>query len=197
MSNYSQTTDFSAKDSLPSGNAAKVIKGSDVDTEFEAIATAIATKKDTAGADVPTGSMMLFVQTAAPSGWRLVTTWNDVVPLIVSSGSGSPDTGGQWEIEADELTMTLPSTTITLPAHLHAVGTLVNDSFTYAATAPATGTARYCPAQSSHTHVISGSTANTTSSTTVTSTAIVPSGGTMESGDWRPKHVEVIVCEKT
>ena len=44
MSNYTQTTDFSAKDNLASGNANKVIKGSDFDTEFSAIATAIATK---------------------------------------------------------------------------------------------------------------------------------------------------------
>ena len=71
MSNYSQTTDFSAKDSLASGNASKVIKGSDVDTEFNAIATAIASKRDSTSSDIPSGTMMLFVRTAAPSGWSL------------------------------------------------------------------------------------------------------------------------------
>ena len=44
MSDYSKTTNFTAKDSLPSGNANKVIKGSEFDLEFGAIQTAVATK---------------------------------------------------------------------------------------------------------------------------------------------------------
>jgi len=44
VSNYTQTTNFTAKDSLPSGNPAKVIKGSEFDTEFSAISSAISTK---------------------------------------------------------------------------------------------------------------------------------------------------------
>ena len=35
MSNYTKTTNFTAKDTLPTGNAAKIIKGTDFDTEFE------------------------------------------------------------------------------------------------------------------------------------------------------------------
>lgn len=46
MSDYTKTTNFAAKDSLPSGNAAKVVKGTEIDTEFNNIATAIATKAD-------------------------------------------------------------------------------------------------------------------------------------------------------
>lgn len=44
MSDYSKTTDFSTKDGLPSGNAGKIIKGSEHDTEYDNIATAVATK---------------------------------------------------------------------------------------------------------------------------------------------------------
>lgn len=44
MTDYSQNTDFSAKDALPSGDSGKVIKGSDFDSEFSEIQTAIATK---------------------------------------------------------------------------------------------------------------------------------------------------------
>jgi hypothetical protein len=44
MSNYTITTNFGAKDSLPSGNAGKVIKGSEFTTEFTNIQTAVATK---------------------------------------------------------------------------------------------------------------------------------------------------------
>ena len=46
MSNYTKTTDFAAKDSLPTGNASKRVRGSEVDAEFEAIETAVATKLD-------------------------------------------------------------------------------------------------------------------------------------------------------
>ena len=49
MSNYTKTTNFAAKDSLPSGNAAKIVKGAEIDTEFNNIATASATKADIAG----------------------------------------------------------------------------------------------------------------------------------------------------
>tara|TARA_R100000951_G_scaffold53218_1_gene44910 strand:+ start:568 stop:2196 length:1629 start_codon:yes stop_codon:yes gene_type:complete len=49
MSNYTKSTNFTAKDSLPSGDANKVIRGSEFDTEFNALATAVATKADLAG----------------------------------------------------------------------------------------------------------------------------------------------------
>ena len=48
MSNYTKTTDFAAKDSLPSGDSGKIIKGTEFNTEFDDIATAIATKADLA-----------------------------------------------------------------------------------------------------------------------------------------------------
>jgi len=46
VSNYTKSTNFAAKDSLPSGNANKVVKGTEINTEFDNIATAIATKAD-------------------------------------------------------------------------------------------------------------------------------------------------------
>jgi hypothetical protein len=48
MSNYVKSTNFTAKDSLPTGDANKVIRGSEFDTEFDALATAVATKADLA-----------------------------------------------------------------------------------------------------------------------------------------------------
>jgi hypothetical protein len=48
MSNYTKTTDFAAKDSLPSGDSGKIIRGSEFETEFDNISTAIATKAETA-----------------------------------------------------------------------------------------------------------------------------------------------------
>lgn len=46
MSDYTQITDFSAKDALTSGDPEKIIYGADIDAEFAAIVTAIATKYD-------------------------------------------------------------------------------------------------------------------------------------------------------
>ena len=46
MSNYTKLTNFAAKDALVSGNPAKVIKGSEVGAEFDAISVAVATKSD-------------------------------------------------------------------------------------------------------------------------------------------------------
>ena len=46
MANYTKTTNFAAKDALASGNASKVVKGTEIDTEFTNIQTAMATKAD-------------------------------------------------------------------------------------------------------------------------------------------------------
>jgi len=47
MSNYTKTVNFAAKDALTTGDANKVVKGTEIDTEFNNIATAVATKFDT------------------------------------------------------------------------------------------------------------------------------------------------------
>jgi hypothetical protein len=46
MSNYTKATNFTAKDSLTSGNPSKVVRGSEIDTEFTAIQTAVNSKAD-------------------------------------------------------------------------------------------------------------------------------------------------------
>lgn len=65
MSNYTKSTNFAAKDALASGNAAKIVKGTEIDTEFNNIATAITTKADSANptftgtVTMPTGGFVL------------------------------------------------------------------------------------------------------------------------------------------
>lgn len=56
MATYTKTTDFLAKDSLPLNNAAKYVKGSEIDTEYNNIATADADnmKKSAMGTGVET-----------------------------------------------------------------------------------------------------------------------------------------------
>ena len=48
MSNYTKSTDFAVKDSLSSGNPAKLVKGTEINTEFDAIASAVNSKADKA-----------------------------------------------------------------------------------------------------------------------------------------------------
>ena len=48
MSDYTKSTNFATKDNLSSGNPLKIVKGTEIDTEFNNIATAIATKADLA-----------------------------------------------------------------------------------------------------------------------------------------------------
>jgi hypothetical protein len=46
MSNYTKATNFAAKDGLPTSDPAKIIKGTDIDNEFNAIASAVSSKAD-------------------------------------------------------------------------------------------------------------------------------------------------------
>ena len=173
MSNYTQITDFSVKDSLASGDAAKVIKGSDIDAELSAIATAIATKQE--GGDVPSGSAMVFFQTAAPTGWTKSTANNDKA-LRVTSGDGG-GTGGSVAFETAFASQAVSGTnagtalsTNQIPAHTHpiyahqngAAGGANNTTYTGVSSgAVATSaTAVNSTTGATHTHTFSGTAIN-------------------------------------
>jgi len=55
MSNYVKTVNFAAKDALAHLNPAKVAKGTEIDTELNNIATAIATKEETTNKNAANG----------------------------------------------------------------------------------------------------------------------------------------------
>jgi len=65
MSDYTKTTNFATKDNLASGNPAKIIKGTEIDAEFNNIETAVATKSNTAS---PTFTGTVTVPTLAVTG---------------------------------------------------------------------------------------------------------------------------------
>jgi hypothetical protein len=79
MSNYVKATNFATKDNLSSGNPLKIVKGTEINTEFDAIATAVATKADTASPTftgtpvLPTGTTGV-TQTSGTSNTTLATT---------------------------------------------------------------------------------------------------------------------------
>lgn len=79
MTDYVKSTNFASKDTLATGNPLKIVKGTEIDTEFNNIATAVATKADlnspaligvpvaptaTFGTDTPQLSTTAFVQAA-------------------------------------------------------------------------------------------------------------------------------------
>jgi hypothetical protein len=73
MSDYTKSTDFASKDSLPSGDAAKIVKGTEIDTEFNNIAVAIGTKADLASPGF-SGSPTAPTQSSGDSSTKLATT---------------------------------------------------------------------------------------------------------------------------
>lgn len=73
MSNYVKATNFTAKDSLQTGNPSKIIKGAEIDDEYNAIATAIATKPD-ANSPTLTGIPVAPTAAAGTNTTQLATT---------------------------------------------------------------------------------------------------------------------------
>lgn len=73
---YSQVNDYSAKDALASGDAEKIILGSDVDDELSAIATAIALKLD-AGSVASTAEAQGGIDTESVMTPNSVTEWSN------------------------------------------------------------------------------------------------------------------------
>jgi len=64
MSNYVQSTNFATKDALTSGDPLKIVKGTEINTEFVNIAVAVATKADLAS---PTFTGTPLAPTASPA----------------------------------------------------------------------------------------------------------------------------------
>lgn len=118
MTDYSRIYDFSSKDALATGDPAKLIKGSEVDEEFDSLVTVTGTKIDkpagpsegdvlvyssgtwtasTAGI-VPVGSIIDTARSTLPDGWLFcdgssvsTTTYADLFAAIgyTFGGSGS------------------------------------------------------------------------------------------------------------
>lgn len=79
MSNYTQSTNFATKDALSSGDPLKIVKGTEINTEFVNISVAIATKADLASPtfsgtpSLPTGTTGV-TQSAGNNSTALSTT---------------------------------------------------------------------------------------------------------------------------
>jgi hypothetical protein len=100
MSDYSKSTNFATKDSLATGNPLKVIKGTEIDDEFEAIETAIGTKADTASPTF-TGTPAAPTASAGTNTTQIATT--AFVTDAISTAVTDPTFG---DVTADSVTIT-------------------------------------------------------------------------------------------
>ena len=73
MADYNKATNFTAKDTLPTGNAGKIVKGAEIDTELSAISNAIASKADINSPSF-TGTPVAPTASAGTNTTQLATT---------------------------------------------------------------------------------------------------------------------------
>lgn len=82
-----------------------------------------ATSQTTTGVEIPAGTLMLFQQTAAPTGWTKQTTHNDKALRVVSGTAGSGGTSAFTTVFANQTpTISVGATTLSIaqiPSHTH------------------------------------------------------------------------------
>ena len=216
MSDFVKTTNFTAKDALTTGDPNKVIKGTQFDTEFDALATSSATKSNKvvsgttsavmvqdAGGDIsdsgyifsnlsgtvtattaevnklttvagngeidafPTGTEMIFYNTAAPTGWTKSTANTNKAMRVVSSTGGTA--GGTVDFTTAFASQSVAGTNTgtslsiaQMPAHTHTASvraaTANGNEFSGATTSgvEGTGTTNSTGSGTTHTHTFSG-----------------------------------------
>ena len=89
MSNYTKTTNFATKDNLSPGNPLKIVKGAEIDTEFNNISTAVATKTDNASAAITGGSITGITDLAVADGGTGASTAANARTNLGAAASGA------------------------------------------------------------------------------------------------------------
>ena len=118
MSDYTKSTNFATKDNLTPGDPLKIVRGTEIDTEFNNIATAIATKTDNASAAITGGSITGITDLAIADGGTGASTAtaaiNNLLPSQTSNANKYLQTDGtnvSWDavsLSTSDITGTLP-----------------------------------------------------------------------------------------
>jgi hypothetical protein len=120
---------------------------------------------------IPSGTVMAFIEAAAPAGWTQVITQDDQM-LRVNSGSGTGE-GGTWTIPADSS-----------GAHTHSVSWLFNVSHSWRWWGMEDGDYNFynniAGHYDNHTHALDSQGAHIHTSNAV----------------WRPAYLDTILCSK-
>ena len=85
MTNYVKSTNFATKDNLASGDPLKIVKGTEINTEFDNIAVAVATKAELAS---PTFTGTVTIPTVAISAGTIT----GITDLAVADGGTGAST---------------------------------------------------------------------------------------------------------
>ena len=150
MSNYTKATNFASKDSLSTGNPAKVIKGTEIDAEYTAIASAISSKADSNSPTLtgtplaPTASSgtnttqiattAFVLANGVPSG--MIALWSGSVASVPSGwylcngSNGTPDLRDRFVVGAGStyaVAATGGSANAIVVAHTHTASSVVTD----------------------------------------------------------------------
>lgn len=164
---------------------------------------------------IPNGSVMVFFQANAPTGWTKVTTQNDKTLRVVSGTGGG--TGGDWAMSAGETTSSHGGHVHSSAAHTHGGGSLAAGAHTLSTSempshshtgqwgATNTGAFGYgsnwrnggggsnntssTGGGGSHSHSLSGTSASTTPGDT-------GSAGSHTHTIAAPQYIDVIICSK-
>jgi len=118
LSNYTKTTNFATKDNLSPGNPLKIVKGTEIDTEFNNIQTAVGTKTDNASANITGGSITGITDLAVADGGTGASTATAALNNLLPSQSGNANkylqtdgTNATWDavsLSTSDITGTLP-----------------------------------------------------------------------------------------
>jgi hypothetical protein len=131
------------------------------------------------GGSIPSGTVLVgFQQSAAPSGWTKVTTFNDYAMRIVNGTVGTTSGVAFSTVFAQTATAAETLTTTQIPSHAHSIANAsqVQDS----------GSPAGC-----------GPTNNTPTAATITSTGGVGSGGSHQHNvTLNVNYLDVIICSK-
>jgi len=118
LSNYTKSTNFATKDNLSPGNPLKIVKGAEIDTEFNNIATAVATKTDNASAAITGGTITGITDLAIADGGTGASTATAALNNLLPTQTGNANkylqtdgTNATWDavsLSTSDITGTLP-----------------------------------------------------------------------------------------
>jgi hypothetical protein len=89
LSNYTKSTNFATKDNLSPGDPLKIVRGTEIDTEFNNISTAISTKTDNSAAAITGGSISGITDLAVADGGTGASTATAALNNLLPSQTGN------------------------------------------------------------------------------------------------------------
>jgi len=160
VSNYTQSTNFATKDALSPGDPLKIVRGTEINTEFANIAVAVATKFDTTalaspgpiGATTPSTISATNVQMTSANGGQLAGLRNKIINgnmEVFQRGTGAVTTNGAYG-PADRWVSSFVGGSISTTQGTFVSGDTLFDTggaqyFTQiAVTSPGTGAGNFC-----------------------------------------------------